>query len=51
LRLLSDWVYAVMIGPQVVELALVDERRASIQAEARAAGELEPSRDAHSAGS
>jgi hypothetical protein len=48
---LSDWVKAVIIGPQVIELALVDERHPSIQAGTSGAGELELSRDAHSAGS
>jgi NADH:quinone reductase (non-electrogenic) len=44
LRVLSDWVNAVIRGPQIIELGLIDERYATIQAEASGAGELERSR-------
>jgi NADH:quinone reductase (non-electrogenic) len=40
LRVLSDWVNALISGPQIIELGLVDERYATIQAEATAGREL-----------
>ena len=39
LRVLSDWVNALMSGRQIVEVGLVDERYATIQAEASGPGE------------
>ena len=40
LRVLSDWVNALIGGPHIIELGLVDERYATIQAEATAGQEL-----------
>ena len=40
LRVLSDWVNALISGPHIVELGLVDERYATIQAEATAGQEF-----------
>jgi NADH:ubiquinone reductase (H+-translocating) len=39
LRVLSDWVNAVIRGRQIVELGLIDERYATIQAQASGDGE------------
>jgi len=43
LRVLSAWVNALFRGPQIVELGLIDERYATIPAEASGAAELERS--------
>jgi hypothetical protein len=40
LRVLSNWVNARISGPQIIELGLVDERYATIQAEASSGHEL-----------
>ena len=40
LRVLSDWVNALISGPHIIEFGLVDERYATIQAEATAGQEL-----------
>ena len=40
LRVLSDWVNALISGPRIIELGLVDERYATIRAEATAGREL-----------
>jgi len=42
LRVLSDWVNALITGPQIIHLGLVDERSATIQAEAGSGHDLEP---------
>ena len=42
LRVLSDWVNALITGPQIIHLGLVDERSATIQAEASSGHDLEP---------
>jgi NADH dehydrogenase len=42
LRVLSDWVNAAISGPQISHLGLVDERSATIQAEASSGHELTP---------
>lgn len=36
MRILSDWLDALIGGPQIVELGLFDQRYARIQAEASA---------------
>jgi hypothetical protein len=43
LRVLSDWVNAVISGPHISELGLVDKRYATIQAEATSPDDLERS--------
>ena len=43
LRVLSAWVNALFRGPQIVELGLIDERYATIPAEASGTSELERS--------
>jgi NADH dehydrogenase len=40
LRVLSDWVNGLISGPRIIELGLVDERYATIQAEATAGQEV-----------
>ena len=42
LRVLSHWVNAVIGGPQIAELGLIDERYATIGAEASGGHDLEP---------
>jgi NADH:ubiquinone reductase (H+-translocating) len=42
LRVLSDWVNAVISGPQITHLGLVDERSATIQAEASSGHDVDP---------
>jgi hypothetical protein len=42
LRVLSHGVNAVISGPQIAELGLIDERYARIQAEASGSHDLEP---------
>jgi NADH dehydrogenase len=46
LRVLSDWVNAAVSGPQISHLGLVDERSATIQAEASSGHDLAPHRAA-----
>jgi hypothetical protein len=41
LRVVSNWVNARISGPQIIELGLVDERYATIQAEATSGHELD----------
>ena len=40
LRVLADWVNALIRAPRIIELGLVDKRYATIQAEATAGQEL-----------
>jgi NADH:ubiquinone reductase (H+-translocating) len=44
LRVLSDWVNAVIGGRQIAALGLIDERYATIQAEANGGGPIGPTR-------
>jgi hypothetical protein len=46
LRVLSDWVNTAIGGRQIVEIGLVDQRFATIQAEASGGGEIGPVRPA-----
>ena len=42
LRVLSQWVNALISGPQIAELGLIDQRSATIQAEASGGHDREP---------
>jgi hypothetical protein len=44
LRVLSDWINAVIDGRQIVALGLIDERYATIQTEANGGGAIGPTR-------
>jgi hypothetical protein len=46
LRVLSDWINAVIGGRRIVALGLIDERSATIQAEANGGGPIGPTRPA-----
>ena len=46
LRVLSDWINALISGPHISELGLVDERYATIQAEASGPGDAARARPA-----
>ena len=47
LRVLSDWVNTAIGGRQIVEIGLVDQRYATIQAEAAGGGEIQAVRTAN----